>query len=804
MAAFLGTRYKGILGSGFALGQSGIYIQSAAGLLLDQFGGAAAAYSVRKLSGSYSGSALRVRRSSNNEEQDIGFDSNGNLDTSALTTFVGANDGFVTTWYDQSGNGNDATQSTAANQPQIVSSGTIKSTNSKPAVDSLTDRFFVLDTQIRAFTTFSTVDITSENLINYIAGTTSPNIQGLFMGGSSVNGIGGIFNGTSRSSVAATDLTQALYYWLSDGTNLSVAKDGSSASNVGTLGGVNIVNLLARNDTAAVFSKALCQEVIIYSTDQSANKSAIESNINAHYNIYWDGSQQGLLDSHSGASAAYSVRALNSAYTDPLIRVRRSSDNAEKDIYALYDGSLDESALTTFVGANDGFVTTWYDQSGNGNDATQGTAADQPIIVSSGSLLTENGEPCITPNNGFSDLITGLAGATTNNSIWVTKAFSPSWTGNCLYQDTTVGAKYVGFIQSGSTNPIASNATISQIRVNGQIETPANRGEFATLLTSQSLVAIDANDSSFANIEIGYGNSGSFSLPKLQEVIFYQSDISASLSAIEANINAYYDMYWDGTVSDPDAQAFLDEVVAQGGSLTNEVADEYNAFVLREKAASRYSKLLRLYPFLGGVIDSARIDAINLGQAANNNFADADADATCGLAGNGVDKYLLDVNTYGSLSSPYNYQIFNFAKTIDTSGSNIYSWGGFDGANQVGQRMIGSTRYYFYANTTTILLDSLAGAASDGDSNICARFNATSAKLFLNGTEIDSSTTDATGFTDFGSAALFAAYSNEFSTPAAFSNEEKVGWILAENMTEAEALATESSYNTFLTNIGAI
>jgi hypothetical protein len=244
--------------------------------------------------------------------------------------------------------------------------------------------------------------------------------------------------------------------------------------------------------------------------------------------------------------------------------------------------------------------------------------------------------------------------------------------------------------------------------------------------------------------------------------------------------------------------------VAQGGSLTNEVADEYNAFVLREKAASRYSKLLRLYPFLGGVIDSARIDAINLGQAANNNFADADADATCGLAGNGVDKYLLDVNTYGSLSSPYNYQIFNFAKTIDTSGSNIYSWGGFDGANQVGQRMIGSTRYYFYANTTTILLDSLAGAASDGDSNICARFNATSAKLFLNGTEIDSSTTDATGFTDFGSAALFAAYSNEFSTPAAFSNEEKVGWILAENMTEAEALATESSYNTFLTNIGAI
>jgi type III restriction enzyme len=46
-------------------------------LLLDQYSGAAAAYSLRKLSTSYSGSAIRVRRSSDNAEQNIGFNEIG-------------------------------------------------------------------------------------------------------------------------------------------------------------------------------------------------------------------------------------------------------------------------------------------------------------------------------------------------------------------------------------------------------------------------------------------------------------------------------------------------------------------------------------------------------------------------------------------------------------------------------------------------------------------------------------------------------------------------------------------------------
>jgi len=85
---------------------------------------AAAAYSVRKLRAGYAGSAIRVRRSSDNGENDFGF--NGvHLDTVALLAYCNGGDGFVTTWYDQSGNTNHKTNSTVVEQPQIVSSGSL-------------------------------------------------------------------------------------------------------------------------------------------------------------------------------------------------------------------------------------------------------------------------------------------------------------------------------------------------------------------------------------------------------------------------------------------------------------------------------------------------------------------------------------------------------------------------------------------------------------------------------------------------------------------------------------------------------
>jgi len=77
------------------------------------------------------------------------------------------------------------------------------------------------------------------------------------------------------------------------------------------------------------------------------------------------------------------------------VRVRRASDNVEQDI-GFVNNALDQTTLTTFAGAGDAFVTTWYDQSGNGQDGAQTSAATQPKIVSAGAVIMKGANPALS------------------------------------------------------------------------------------------------------------------------------------------------------------------------------------------------------------------------------------------------------------------------------------------------------------------------------------------------------------------------------------------------------------------------
>lgn len=66
--------------------------------------------------------SIRVRRSGDDAQQDIGFDGDA-LDTTALALFVGSDSAYVVTVYDQTGGGRDMTQATSSKQPRIVNAG---------------------------------------------------------------------------------------------------------------------------------------------------------------------------------------------------------------------------------------------------------------------------------------------------------------------------------------------------------------------------------------------------------------------------------------------------------------------------------------------------------------------------------------------------------------------------------------------------------------------------------------------------------------------------------------------------------
>ncbi|MFV9080919.1 arabinofuranosidase catalytic domain-containing protein [Serratia fonticola] len=102
-----------------------------------------------------------------------------------------------------------------------------------------------------------------------------------------------------------------------------------------------------------------------------------------------------FLGSYPDAVAAYSMRTLSAGrYIGPLVRVRRGSDSVEQDFYA-HAGSVNIDEVKAFVGTASGFVTTWYDQSGNGLHAFQPVLASQPMIAKNGTVVLFNGKNCV-------------------------------------------------------------------------------------------------------------------------------------------------------------------------------------------------------------------------------------------------------------------------------------------------------------------------------------------------------------------------------------------------------------------------
>lgn len=339
---------------------------------------AAGAFSLRKLRCAYAGNAIEVRRSSDNTTQNIGFTTAGDLDTVALKTFVGASNGFIRTWYDQSGNGRDAVQTTNGNQPQLVNTGTINRQNGMPAVY------------------FSGVSIYLTSTLTGVTVTTSGNITTANM----------VFQ--SNNSVA--------------GTILSNGDPGANRYNIHTPWNDNNTYLdIGNNGGGGRISTALTWSNLSIGSFQ---RNGVQGNIwkngsNALSSNSMASSVTSTLALSIGGSAAYSSYMIG--YISELIVFPSALSTIERQYlewgqsqyYSISGPSLAAGFPTSAPSA---YVTRWYDQSGNGRDASQATTANQPRILNAGVIEKQNGVPSIY----FSGLTNGLF--TANFSGYATAA----------------------------------------------------------------------------------------------------------------------------------------------------------------------------------------------------------------------------------------------------------------------------------------------------------------------------------------------------------------------------------------------
>lgn len=282
------------VGSATANSASTAQVASAFTGLLDTYSGASGGYSLRLLRTAYSGSAIRVRRSDDNAEQDIGF-RNNELDTSTLETFSLGSDCFVVTWYDQSGS-NNATQSTAANQAKIVSSGTTITEGGKPAVqfDGSNDYFTISDfTSILSKT--NSHSSFSVHKANKVDGTIMASATGstdryclqydtsndamavMYYTGSFIRSATRNVNGNHNLFSEFWNTTE-LTSFLNSTESTDVEATTTNSTQTTTIGILN-------NGSQSAYGGVI-QEIIVYPSNQSSKRSGIETNINDYYSIF--------------------------------------------------------------------------------------------------------------------------------------------------------------------------------------------------------------------------------------------------------------------------------------------------------------------------------------------------------------------------------------------------------------------------------------------------------------------------------------------------------------------------------------
>lgn len=266
------------------------YITVSDGKLLNFILDSQVAYSLRLINVTYSGPCIRVRRDSDNTEQDIPF-ANGELDLQALSSFCGTDNGYVVYWYDQSGNGNDLFNLTFAEQPQIFSLGLPLLENGKPCIifDGSNDNMNMLTSVV--LTSMSVLVVASQTLntgIRPLIGTSLANQITPFS-----NVAGGVFGVVANSSndlfTVSGGASQSLltYYRNSTGSAKSAYRNGTQLSFFisGITNQIGTYTAMAGATGANRFGGKV-QEVVMWNGSNATKNNVIQNDVNDYYNIY--------------------------------------------------------------------------------------------------------------------------------------------------------------------------------------------------------------------------------------------------------------------------------------------------------------------------------------------------------------------------------------------------------------------------------------------------------------------------------------------------------------------------------------
>jgi hypothetical protein len=472
------------------LGQTKVGVRNVSGYqqvsyLLDTYSGAAAAYSLRKLNGSYTGSAIRVRRSSDNTTLDVGFDANGNLDTTSMLNFIGGQNLYLPSedlsGFNWGGNGVNKTSNTGV-APDGITPANLLSEQS------------TLNNHNLSYSVG--LSITAGKAVNHSVylkkgpGSNAPDIISLYVGNATFN-MRAVFNISTGQLLNTTTGNATGFEAL-----ITDAGNGWWRCSIGgTLPHTTTQNFLLLTE--------FCNNV------NSTTRQFYLGNVNA--NVYvW-----GLQYSNTNSVQPYSK--------------------------------------TTTLTAGNGFISIWYDQSGNGRNATQEASANQPQIINNGVVYTLNSKPTIyfignqwltttqtvvnTGNSTYSIFGVGKHTSTSSRTLFfIGTAYSGQGIGLNLH-NSSIPRHYWFSNDFDSTQSFYNITSLFTISYDGtkryttinNVEQSSNSTGKATLNPILTIGRLTNN----AQYMIGYES----------ELFIYNSNKENDKTNIATSINTYYSIY---------------------------------------------------------------------------------------------------------------------------------------------------------------------------------------------------------------------------------------------------------------------
>lgn len=268
-------------------------------LLLEQYPGAYAAYSLRRVRGEYTGPAIRIRKAATTDKLDIGFDQSGNLDIAAINAFAEGSACQLETWYDQSGRGQNITQTTTGSQPRIRhATDGVDTVDGKAAVrfngSTHNLSLYSADLDIGNLSSFAVCKFSNTSGSQYaLAISGANNDKRWFAPIITGSKFSYYYNGGVALAQSAADTDNNLHAMVAGSTQgnaqaflngTSLGTDSLDSGIDSTVNGIGALSTGGVNPVA--FMDGYVQEIVIYASDQSANRTGIESNINTHYGIY--------------------------------------------------------------------------------------------------------------------------------------------------------------------------------------------------------------------------------------------------------------------------------------------------------------------------------------------------------------------------------------------------------------------------------------------------------------------------------------------------------------------------------------